>query len=512
MEARRRVDIAELQALPAGTFVGRGNELEKIEARLGSVRMITLSGPGGIGKTRLAAEAVRRIGRSKTSRARVYWVRLAWLAVDSEPSALIREMAHTVVGADFSHRPEWDTLVDTLSRNAHTILVLDNCEHVATSAARVAADLFERIPGLSVLATSRGPIGWIDEYLVPVPPLTREHALDLFRSRAELTGRPVVGAAQIEIAADICRHVHNHPLYIQLAAARLRHQPLAKILSGLTGRYDDSRLGWSHGFRSGADPRHRGVTDVIAWSYRLCTDEERVLFDRLSVFAVGYDTNPEDTTAPGADVGADLDAIHAICGDDPSESGSRPDGAVRPEQETEDLLERLVDHSLVSVHVTAEAARYSLVESLHAFAGQRLRDRSTATADEAARLAARHLHYYRDKITRAATDRNGPEGYDLRGWTRSSWHDIVTAIETGLTTGRADIGLEICVGLISLRAFVTSGSIWEMRRWTQRCLDASYALTPELTKLQIDALTGNSWLALTQGLPDDAAQMLDECV
>src|SRR5690606_22417182 len=156
------------------------------------------------------------------------------------------------------------------------------------------------------------------------------------------------GEADRELAAAICRHVHNHPLSIQLAAARLRRQPLSMILRDLTGEASDRRLGWSPGPRVGAGGRHQGIRDVIAWSYDLCHDKERLLFERLSVFAAGYDPDPGD--AGERDIGAELEAIEAVCSDD---DPAGPDGIARAE--VEGLLERLVDQSLVSVHLTADA-------------------------------------------------------------------------------------------------------------------------------------------------------------
>lgn len=515
MQTRRRDGAGNLAA-PGPGFVGRDHELEKISTLLrGPARLITLTGGGGIGKTRLAAEAVHRYGKAAARKTRMFWVRLARLAKGSDTTAIVEEVAHAVIEADFSGRSAWEALVDTLTRTdttghtAPTVLVLDNCEHVHTGVASLIADLLDTVPELTVVATSREPIGWIDEYLIQVPPLTHRQAVALFRQRSELVERPITDNDQIAVAAEICRHIHNYPLYIQLAAARLRHQPLAMILHGLTGRADDTRLRWSHGFRVGVDLRHRGVVDVIAWSYGLCSDTEQLLFDRMSVFAAGYDTNPEDTTGTALDVGADLEAIESICCDD--ENSNTAVSLVG--QEIEGLLERLVDQSLVSMHTTATTARYSLVESLRVFAQQRLRHRSSAGMDEPVRLAERHLRYYHDKIAYAAANWSDPEGQELLDWARTTWANTVTAIETSLTTpGQAGTGLEICLGLISLRVPFISGSVGEVRRWTQRCLDATRASTPQPVGLQIGAMTALVWLAVVQGNHEDAERVLEDCV
>ncbi|MEU7769646.1 AAA family ATPase [Nocardia sp. NPDC049190] len=518
VEVRRRQGAGRLPA-PTHSFVGRDRELEKINTLLlGSARLITLTGRGGIGKTRLAAEAVRRYHKADTRKIRVYWVRLARLTPGSDTTAVAEEIAHTVIDADFSGRSVWDALLDTLTRpdptghTPRTILVLDNCEHLLTAVVDLITELLETIPKLTVVTTSREPLCWVDEHLIPVPPLSRRNGVALFRQRAELTGHPVIGTEQAATAAEICRHINNHPLYIQLAAARLVHQPLAMILSGLTGDVDDTRLRWSHGPRAGADPRHRGVADVIAWSYQLCGDSERLLFDRLSVFAAGYDTNPDDTTNTVLDVGADLDAIETICSDDTDDANNHA-GVSLARGEIENVLECLANHSLVSVHITPTTVRYSLVESLRVFAQYQLRQRSTPEMDAPARLADRHLRYYRDKITYAATHWFHPEGQDLLSWALGAWADLVTAIETSLTIpGEAGAGLEICLGLISLRVPYISGSVREIRSWMQRCLDATWASTPRPTELQIEAMAHVALAAMAQGLLEDAERMLEECI
>lgn len=501
--------------------MGRERELQEIRTLLlGTARLITLTGPGGIGKTRLAAEVVRDYRRGSDGHSSVFWVRLARLPKRSGTTEVEEEIAHAVIDGDFSGRSTWDALVDTFTRTGPTgrvpptVLVLDNCEHVLTGVANVIADLLEVVPELTVLATSREPIGWVDERLVPVPPLTDQQASLLFRRRAELTGYPLSGKDQMRTAAKICRRLHNHPLYIQLAAARLQHQPPALILSGLTGRADDARLRWSRNIRAGAEPRHYGVRDVITWSYELCTEKERLLFERLSVFAAGYYTRSDnaDPDAP-VDIGADLDAIEAICGDDDDSVDDGNDAAtVLARDEIEGLLERLVDHALVSVHRTAATVRYALLESLRVYAQDRLRQRSRAGVDEPARLADRHLRYYRDKICYAATSWPASEGQKLLNWSRTRVADTMIALEHSLTApDRACLGLEICIGLYSMMNYV-NGSIRETRHWIERCLNATRVPDTALTELQITGMASIAAMALDQGRPEETERILEECV
>ncbi|MFI6369261.1 LuxR C-terminal-related transcriptional regulator [Nocardia sp. NPDC050630] len=485
---------------------------------LSAARLITLIGPGGIGKTRLATETVRRF--RKTRGTLVYWVRLARLLKGSDATAVEAEVIAAVVDADFSGRSGWDALVDTLSatdeagRIRRSVLVMDNCEHVLAGAGRVIAELLEAVPGLTILATSREAVGWADEHVVVVPSLTRQQAVTLFRQRAKYTGHSIVDRDDIAKATLICRHVNDHPLYIRLAAARLLRRSLASIIEELSGEVGDQRMRWSHGPRVGADARHQGVRDAIAWSYDLCPDKERLLLDRMSVFAAGYDINPEDGTSSVPNVGVDVEAIEAICADDPpheEDQASSPGQTVwLAAEEVEGVLDRLIDQSLVTAHITPTAVRYSLLESIRVFAGQRLHEHSTPEVDEPARLARRHRRYYRDKIVAVQRNWFSPAEQGLLDWVRAAWDNLVRAIETSLTSGEPALGLEISVGLIDI--YKVRSSPRDLRRWAERTLQATGTPTARPTDLQIKAMTVIGWLDLIAGKYDDADRMLEECV
>lgn len=518
MTVRYTDSPSDLPAITAGGFVGRTAELAELTALLqGQPQLITLIGSGGIGKTRLATEAVHRLG--KATRIPVYFVRLARLAQQSDPAAIEEAIAATVLpgfGGPSTRKALVETLcrTDATGRSLRTVVVLDNCEHVLAGVGPVIAELLASVAGLTILATSREPVGWVDERLVLVPPLSQSQALDLFRQRAELTGHPIVQADEIEVAERICRRMHGHPLFIRLAAARTFYEPLPMILRQLSGEEGDARMSWRHGPRVGADSRHRSVSEVIAWSYELCDDNERLLFERMSVFAPGYHSHPEDTGCHAA--GAELEAIEIVCADDrPAGNSSAGDSArlYLPRPEVRDVLDRLVERSLVSAHITSTTVRYSLDESLRLFARLRLRERSNGEVDEPQRLAERHLRYYRDKVAHAAAHWCSPAEHDLMEWTRDAWDNIRLAIERSITTGgAAELGLELATGLIALRAPFFNDLLPTARRWTERALEATRAVREEPTDLQITAMASIAWIALWEGRDQQAVQVVGECV
>ncbi|WP_338700942.1 BTAD domain-containing putative transcriptional regulator [Streptomyces sp. Q6] len=314
-------------------FVGRAGELTRIDELLGEARLVTLTGPGGAGKTRLAIEAAR-------SRADVCYVELAPLADGAQVpyavlSALgVREGLRGPQSADATER-----LMAALE-SRDLLLVLDNCEHVVEGAARTAGLLLATCPGLRILATSREALGITGEALCPVPPLEAGPAARLFRDRAAAVRPDFDGDGPARMAAidAICTALDGLPLAIELAAARLRTLTVEELAERLGDRF---RV-LSRGDRTKA-PRHRTLRAVVEWSWELLDVEERDLACRLTVF-----------TAGGLSGGATLDAVEAIC------------GIPYPE----DLLASLSEKSFLE----ASQGRYRMLQTIRAFCAEHLAD------------------------------------------------------------------------------------------------------------------------------------------
>ncbi|MGC4754828.1 BTAD domain-containing putative transcriptional regulator [Micromonospora trifolii] len=349
-------------ALPSQltTFVGREEELKRVGDLLVERRLVTLTGPGGAGKTRLAIEAAGRIDGE------VRFVELAGLADGSDvPQAVLSALGLRDAGLRAPAEPGWQTtdrLVEALAER-RLLLVLDNCEHVLVDAARLAARLLSACPALRVLATSREPLGLAGEALCPlsgltVPPLGASAldaddyaAVGLFAQRAaDVSPDFTVTPANVEMVLRICRSLDGLPLAIELAAARLRALSVAEVASRLDDRF---RL-LSTGNRA-APPRHRTLRAVVEWSWDLLDDAERKVARRLTVFAGG----------------ATLEAAGRVCG--------------LPTFEFVDALTGLVDKSFVEM----TGGRYRMLETVRAFCAERL-----AEAGEADQLRRAHTAYF----------------------------------------------------------------------------------------------------------------------
>ncbi|MGI8335888.1 ATP-binding protein [Actinomadura scrupuli] len=344
-QAGRDALPVRLSGLPAArtSFVGRVREGEALHGALREARLVTLVGPGGVGKTRLAAVVAERAAPSFPSG--------GWF-VDLVPvrSGFIEQAVAAALGVAEGPQQSLQEAIAERLRDGRALLVLDNCEHVIGAVAAFVDWALTTCPDLTVLATSRERLGLPGERMVPTAPLpVASDATVLFRDRAvaadpEFTAEPAV-------VAGICAKLDGVPLAIELAAAR----SASLGADGLRAALEDSLRLLSGG--RGAVERHRSLRAVIGWSHDLLDEEERSLFERVAVFAGGFDLN--------AAVFVARDGDRAVVAD---------------------VLGRLVDKSLV-VHERA-AARWRLLETVRAFAGDRL-----AAGEEHADVQERYLRW-----------------------------------------------------------------------------------------------------------------------
>jgi predicted ATPase/class 3 adenylate cyclase len=314
-------------------FIGRAGELRQLRELHGRGRSLTLTGPGGSGKTRLALELASEMVPEHADG--VWFIELGPV---SGPHLVPQAVADTLHLKEQASRPLADTLADHL-RERNSLLVLDNCEHVVETVAALTVELLKECGGLKVLATSREPLRVPGEVTWRVPPLGRDEAVRLFADRA--TAREAqfrISDENIDMVVRICECVDRIPLAIELAAARVPVMPLDEILS---------RLEKSFGLLTAGDRttvgRQQTLRATLDWSYGLLSDPEKILFRRLSIFAGRFT----------------LEAAEAVCGDDLL----RPDAVL-------DLLARLVDKSIV----TLDASRYRCLETIRSYGRQRLEE------------------------------------------------------------------------------------------------------------------------------------------
>ncbi|MBV9879796.1 MAG: AAA family ATPase, partial [Gemmatirosa sp.] len=342
-------------------FVGRDRELEDLDRLVGSVRLLTLTGAGGSGKTRLAREAA-----SHTAAAfqRVCWVDLAPLA---DPALVAQQVATALHVPERSGVTPLALLADAL-RAERVLLVLDNCEHLVDACATLAEALLRVCPNLTVLTTSREALGVASETAWLVPPLASAEAVQLFveRARAALPTfeRTAANAASI---AEICRRLDGIPLAIELAAARARVLTPEQIAT----RLDDAFRLLTVGNRT-ALPRHRTLRATMEWSFGLLGTREQVLLRRLAVFAGSFS----------------LDAAESIAVGDPLDADDILDGVAA-----------LVDRSLVLMEPGDGEARYRLLETVRQYGVERLTE-----AGELDALRRRHAEHFLAVIETAAPD------------------------------------------------------------------------------------------------------------
>jgi non-specific serine/threonine protein kinase len=457
------------------SFIGRERELAEIGGRLASTRLLTLTGVGGGGKTRLALELARRVCDDFED-----GVWLVDLAALSEP-ALIAESVASALDLRQQSSGSLEDVIASFLRPRRLLLLVDNCEHLIGGCARLVDTMLTSAPRLVVLATSREPLGVDGEVVWPVPPLSLPEtsggstleavasceAVRLFLDRAASVD-PTFRLTRTNAAAltDLCRHLDGVPLALELAAARLNVLSIEQILDRIADRFALlSRESYT------ALPRQRALEASVEWSYDLLAAPEQALLRCLSVFAGGWT----------------LDAAEQVCS-----------GEDIPREQVLPVLASLVNKSLVAVDDDAEGRRYRFLETVRQYASRRLH-----AAGDADRVRERHFASVLDLARRAE-----PEMAELTWLNRlRAEHDNVrAALDWSLSTpGQAAGGLELAAALVWF--WVMRGSFSEGQRWLERATSANPA---PAAAVQAKALTGLGDVVFFQGDFQRASRLFDE--
>jgi predicted ATPase/DNA-binding CsgD family transcriptional regulator len=455
-------------------FVGRRAELTHIREALGPARLVTLAGPGGIGKTRLALQAASSARRA--FRDGVWMTELAGLR---DPALLVPEIARSLGLLDQSARWAVATLSDYLAAR-QALLVLDNCEQLLDACAVLADALLRACPELRIIATSRQVLGVAGEVTIAVPPMSvpvptrpqapeellKYEAVRLFVGRGSgvLPGFALDGRNGPAVA-DLCRRLEGIPLAIELAAVRLRSLSPEQILSHLHDRFQMLSRGGA-----AAEPRHQTMQATLDWSYDLLTEPERWMWRRVSVFAGSFD----------------LDAAEAVCTGD----GIAAETII-------DLIDGLVAKSILLRRAGHGRARYRLLDTIREYGQQKIR----AEGNERP-LRARHRSWYAGLAARQ----------EAFGHRRSEWisdldtdhENLRAALEFSLSDPQeVAAGVELACDLWVY--WETHGHLTEGRR----TLAAALAQLPETVAVRPRALWVAGYLALIQADLPDARTLLE---
>ncbi|MFL1379602.1 MULTISPECIES: AfsR/SARP family transcriptional regulator [unclassified Nocardiopsis] len=410
---------------PATPLIGREDDLARVLALLERARVVTLTGPGGVGKTRLALAASARAAAQFAAQAApggAHPVDLAGVCpgedADSAEAAVVEALSAALGVRDdssgtspFTAPPGTRTtrLADAL-RTRDVLLLLDNAEHVAAPLAPVLSALLAAAPGLRALVTSQVPLGIAAEHLHTVEPLPAADAVRLFADRAAASAPGfAVTDDNADAVASIVRRLDGVPLALELAATRVR----ALGVHELADRVDDRFALLTDGYRDAPD-RHRTLRAALDWSWELLTGPERAVLRRLAVHADGASLASAEEVASGEGV---------------------------PRAQVPDLLARLVDRSLVTASRDTRP-RYRLLESIALYGAERLRE-----AGEEERVRRRHLDHHlalaekADPLLRTGAQRRWLNVLDAEG------ADLRRALETARTLGDADAALRLATAL-----------------------------------------------------------------
>ncbi|GAA2529052.1 LuxR family transcriptional regulator [Streptomyces levis] len=515
--------------LPVETtsFVDRRGELTEGRELLARARLVTLTGPGGVGKTRLAARLAARVQRAFPD-----GVRFVHLSGLHDPALVPLAAADALGLHDHSAQPPLDALVEQV-RDRRLLLVVDNCEHLAGACARLAAALLHGTEGVRILATSRHRLGLTEEHLLEVRPLPVPDpdgdlsaaegcpALTLFADRAAAVAPGFrLTRANLASVARLCRRLDGLPLAIELAAVRMRVLDVDQLLDRLDDRYRFLTTG-----SPAALPRHQTLRAAVAWSHDLCTGPEQLVWSRLSVLAGAFDletaeavcadTTPRPTTAhpPPADIRLPVPAVRPLArGSEPTRLTDAP--AIRPGPaealtgvvalsavpppmlRADAVLEAvagLVDKSVLCRESGPDGVRYRLLDTLRQYGLEQLR--RTPGEETAARRRQRDWMLRRAEA--CERDWFGPRQPEIVARLRADRDNLRAALDFSLTTpGEARAGLRLAGALWF--HWHACGAPREGLYW----LDRALAAHPEPTRERARGLwVAGLLVAATQDFP-----------
>ncbi|SFA72139.1 Predicted ATPase [Amycolatopsis marina] len=458
------------------SYVGRTAESGEIRRLLGTARLVTLTGPGGVGKTRLAAQVATTVSRAFTDGV----VDVA-LAEVRDARLLTGLLAHRLGLYDQSNQSRVDAVLDHL-REQRVLLVLDNCEHLVDGCAELVSTLLRWCPHLVVLTTSRRSLGVAGEHVLTVPPLTLPpddlpspgdllayDAVRLFVERARSM------CSSFRLTSDngqdvvrVCRQVDGLPLAVELAAARIRALSPRQIADRL-----DDRLALLSTGEHGVPDRQRSLRATVDWSFALCTEVERAVWSRCSVFAGSFD----------------LAGAEYVCAGEGVRRG-----------EVLAAVDSLIDMSVLLREESGPTVRYRMLEVLRDYGHERLVDRGEEVV-----LARRHRDYYDQLTENADNEWFGPRQLEWMDRLRAEHANLRVALAWSLRApGEASAALRIATRVFEYWAM--RGSAREGRDWIDRAL----AAVPDETEGRAIALSMSALCALVHSDLPLARARLDE--
>ncbi len=450
------------------SFVGREKEMGEVKRLLDTARLLTLTGTGGGGKTRLSLQVAADLLDKFPGG--VWLVELAPLA---DPSLVAQTVADALGVREEPGRAVARTLAEWL-KPKRLLLILDNCEHVLSTCASLASDLIRLCPNVHILTSSREPFGIAGEQTYRVPPLSlpdplqtqtaerlsQYEAVRLFIERARLV-QPAfsITDANAPAVAQICFHLDGIPLAIELAAARVRSLSVEEVNARL-----DQRFRLLTGGSRTALPRQRTLQALIDWSYDLLTDREKAIFERVSVFAGGWDLEAAEAVCMGGEI-ADWDIL--------------------------DLLTDLADKSLVVAETAARGTRYYLLETIRQYGDERLQQSGGADAAH-----ARHRDHFLNWAVKIKATLSGPEQSAQMDRLEAEHDNMRVALAwCEQNSAGSDSGLRLATAL--WRFWFARGYLSEGRQWLERMLACDDDSAPSPARPTALNLAGN--MAQVQG-------------